>query len=226
MNLIEIASLGTQRAARTKFNFANPTFGTGIACNADPTAIAATEAMLVVDNAAISTSSSANKNVIGIVKRIALRCTAAGTGGTSVKLQFLLDKINRYSSGGTELTGNPTFIDTAAGYVAATPACKVYFGDITATAASAAKQVFSCNVKTAAAPCYTVGDTYIFDIEMGREGILNPTTTTATFPFRLPLIHIGRGSSLVVHPFATGATGAPSFEVEVETIELFQPRGT
>ena len=224
MNLIEIASLGTQRAARTKFNFANPTFGTGIACNADPTAIAATEAMLVVDNAAISTSSSANKNVIGIVKRIALRCTAAGTGGTSVKLQFLLDKINRYSSGGTELTGNPTFIDTAAGYVAATPACKVYFGDITATAASAAKQVFSCNVKTAAAPCYTVGDTYIFDIENDDKALQNPTTVTATWSWRLPVIHIGRASSLLIHPLIASQSAAPSFEIDVEVIELFSPR--
>ena len=226
MNILEVAQLGTQRSVRNKFCYANPTFGTGIACNASPTAIAETEAMLVIDNSAVYGSGAATEDVIVVPKRIHLRCTVDGAGASDFKLQFLLDKINRYSSGGTELTGNPTFIDTYSGYTASTPVGKVYFGDVTALAASAAKQVYSIIVKTAADPCYTVGDTYIFDIEMGREGILNPTTTTATFPFRLPLIHIGRGSSLVVHPFATGATGAPSFEVEVETIELFQPRGT
>jgi len=224
LSLVGIPNLGTDRPAQAHFNYANPTPNTGIATNATPTAIVATEALMVIDNSANSTGGLATKNVFVVPKRISLMCVAAGTAATSVALYFFLDKKNRYASGGTELTGNPMYIDTATGFTTRVPLGKVYFGDVTANAASATKLMYQMKVKTATAPCFDVGDRFIFDLDGGNSSNIDNASGAQVVSFKLPEIYIGRLSSLICHTIMPSATAGATFEVEVETIELFHPR--
>ena len=223
-SLIDIPNLGTDRASQAHFNYANPTPGTGIALNADPTAILATEASLIIDNSANSTGGLATKNVFVVPKRISLMVTAAGTGATSATFYFLLDNIIRRASGGTELTGNPMYIDTHSDFTTRVPLGKVYFGDVTAEAAGAAKLMYQMKVKTATAPCFDVGDRFVFDIEGPGSSNIDNASGAQVATFKLPEIYIGRLSSLIVHAIFPSASVGTSFEIEVETMELSHPR--
>ncbi len=224
MNLLEVASLGTQRAAQAHFNYANPTPGTGIVTNATPTAITATEALLIIDNSATATGGLLTSGIYVVPKRISLMCTAAGTAATSATLYFFLDKKNRWASGGTTLVGNPMLIDTSETFTTRVPLGKVYFGDVTANTASATKLMYQMKMKTATAPCFDVGDRFVFDIDGPGSSNIDNASGAQIVTFKLPVIYIGRLSSLIVHTIFPSASAGATFEVEVETIELFHPR--
>ena len=197
----------------------NPTFGTGIACNADPTAIAATEGMLVIANT--NSGQVRLENKVVVPKLIRLTCTAAGTGGISARFRFAIDKINRYSSGGTELTVRSALANTDETDV--TEAAKVYFGDLTLAAADTEKELDGILAHTASTPCFAVGNSYTFEFEgaAGQNGFLDSVVHRS---FRVPSVQLGPQYSLIVQPLFASQSAAASFEVHVEFMELYHSR--
>lgn len=210
------------------FTARNPTFGTGIAINADPTAIDATESMMTVYNSASATDEG---QIWLAPDYIRLTCTAAGTGSTDFKLLMKLDAINRYSSGGTQLTPKSTSVRKATannGYTDRTPKGTIYFGDITSTAESDAKEVCGLTLASiASATAVTPGDT--FTIHFGGGGNTGgtvgvKTATEGHYHFTAAPIFVGAESTLTIHPFQTSGSAASSFEVEIGFYEIGRGR--
>lgn len=220
-----VGKTSPDRLRQSIYTYQNPTFGTGIAFNADPTAIAATEAAIIIDN---SGTVDGGDNEFVIPTKIQLICTVDGAGASSASLLFKLDNKNRYASGGTELTGIQNWVDTDAAFFRETPKGKVYAGDITAAAEGTAVQVGRCKLKTGADPCFIVGD--VFTIHFGEPGVASGgvdagTAVTINRDISVDPVWIGRNSSLVIHPLYPAQTGAPSFEIIVTTIEWNPKRG-
>ena len=210
---------------KSVFTYSNPTPGTGIALNADPTAISATEAAIVIDNS--GTVDGGDTEYI-IPVSIQLKCTVAGVAATSVSFYFFLDNKNRWASGGTELTAVQNIVDTSSGFANDTPKGKVYIGDITAAAASDARQVGQCKLKTGDAPCFLIGD--VFNIFFGPPpgmsgGVDIATATVINRDISVPPVWIGRGSSLVIHPLMPSQSTGVAFEVTITTVERLAKRG-
>lgn len=207
---------------KSVFTFNNPTPGTGIALNADPTAISQTEMALIIDNVKTEAVASSASNKTVRVESIKLTCTAAGTGATKARLAFYLDNQNRYSSGGTELTAvNSTAGD---GYESRSAVSRVYFGDLTAVGASSnLKFIGSELIKsdTTAAPCFVVDDVFRFST-FGNNGSNNvyDSAGVADNRFNLPYITIKPGGSLLVAPLFPNQSAAASFEISVVLTEV------
>jgi hypothetical protein len=214
MKMLEYIAQNGDALKKSVFVASNPTFGTGIALNANPTAIAATEGSLVIANEA-SRSSAENHEIVPLY--IKLICTAAGTGATSIKTVLKLDNIDRYSSGGTELTPKTTSYDTSDNYADRTPKGAAYFGDLTLAAASSEKQVSAELLKTASAPCLAVGD--VFTIHFGGDGVGAHPDGDDHMHFSAPPVWIGPGCSLIMQMLNASQSAAASFEVEIGWIE-------
>jgi hypothetical protein len=217
-----------EKLKESYFTFNNPTVGTGIACNADPTAITATEACLIIDNSATRQGNNPDNHHV-ILDYIKMTVTAAGTGATKARLAFFIDNINRYSSGGTELTGKNTSYDTRDSYSDRTPKAKVYFGDITATAANSAKHLNACLIRndTQAAPCFIEDDIFRmshFCQESHQQDAASSPVVTVNK--QIPYIVLGPGTSLVVAPLFEDQSAASSFEIEVGLVEAGHPTST
>lgn len=201
------------------FTFNNPTVGTGIALNADPTAIAETEASLIVDIPSSSTAS------ITFIKEIKLTCTATGTAATKATLAFYKDSINRYSSGGTTLTGVSTSASSNSSSVGVAQS-KVYFGDLTALSESSAGEelIFSQLIKTdtTAAPCFVIDDEFVFRTNTEAKGDNNfyDSAGVCANLFSMPMIYLHPGSSLLVKALFPNQSAASSFEVGVVLYEV------
>lgn len=202
------------------YTFNNPSVGTGIALNADPTAISATEAALIIDNSASRTNGDTVSLHLDYIK---LTCTAAGTGATSARLAFYLDNINRYSSGGTTLTGKSTSYDTSSSYTDRASKAVVNFGDVTAVAASSAKHICTTLIKndTTADPLFAVDDVFTLKSDSPKIGGANvfDSAGRADSAFYIPPVYIYPGCSLLVVPLFPAQSAASSFEVEIGLIE-------
>ena len=204
---------------KSVFTFNNPTVGTGIALNADPTAIAETEASLIIDIPAASTAS------VTFLKSLKLTCTATGTAATKASLAFYKDSINRYSSGGSTLSGVSTSASSNTSNVG-TAQSKVYFGDLIAAAASSAGEdhLFSQLIKsdTPAAPCFAVGDEFLFETMSVGKGDNNyyDSAGVCASQFKMPMMYLHPGSSLLVKALFPNQSAAASFEVEVVMYEV------
>lgn len=207
---------------KSVFSYHNPTPGTGIALNADPTAISQTEMALILDNVKDENTVSGEDNKTMRVESIKLTCTAAGTGATKARLVFYQDNINRYSSGGTELTAVNTSFGN--GWSNPTAKTKVYFGDLTAASASSdVKLVHSQLIKsdTNAAPCFAVDDVFVFSTfnRFGGDNNYLDSAGVAYCQFDLPYMTIKPGGSLLIAPLFPNQSAAASFEVEVILVE-------
>jgi len=206
-----------------KYYVGNNTFGTGININANPTAIAATEGALSIYNSASYTGGD-NKNCIIMPLYLKL-VVATATDGTDLSFKFSTDVIERYSTGGTALTMNSTFVHAnTTDNARPTAVSEVYFGDLTFAAASSEKQVGDVQIRPASSAAGSVvGDEIM--ILFGGYGQTSETTVTAAaqkhMSKTLPPIFLGPGSSLIAQPFSTGATTATNFYVECGVIELF-----
>lgn len=192
-----------------EFVAANPTAGTGIISSTPITlAAAATAPTMVVYNS----------NLLGNGPTIyplwlKLVETAASTGGTQLNFQWHVDTINRYTSGGTQLTP----ANTNPGSTIKSNAV-IHFGAITGVAASN-DVVVSGNCRCRVALIDILGDQLLFTFGQSTALPLGPTSmTTATigqFHFSHAAVGIPPGSSLVFTiwqptTFTTGVT----YEVE------------
>jgi hypothetical protein len=200
------------------FVAANPTYGTAVAINADPGAIAATEGMLSIYNAA---TTSSNPNTIIVPQYIKLVNHVIGASGTNFTLKFSTDTANRYSSGGSTLTGNSTWAKT--GLTRKTSGATIKFGDLTLAAATSEAQVGQVTIhwKTIA---QSVGDIYLitFGDTATNSALVSAAAATAqTYHHSLQQVFLGRGASLICQPVsASAASTAATFLVEVGYLEL------
>jgi len=211
--------------SKSTFTFNNPVVGTGVALNADPTAIATTEASLIIDVPSVALQSSTAKANTVLVKRIKLTCTAAGTAATKARLAFYKDSITRYSSGGSTLSGVATSASSSSSNIGVAQS-SVYFGDLTALAESSAgeEHIFTQLIKsdTTAAPCFVIDDEFLFETLSEGKGGNNvyDSAGVCSSVFTMPMIYLKPGSSLLVKALFPNASAAASFEVEVTLLEV------
>jgi hypothetical protein len=189
---------------------ASATPGTGVA-QAVTTGFSATAVPLVMVNG--------SSTVRVIPHYIRLVNTATGASTTSSLAALSIDSANRYSSGGTDLTGLIVNSNSALGPASAVSVLR--FGTVTASAAGAGTRYFAnASLKVQAAACWVVGDEVLFtfgDPAMaGPAGALNgaaPISITKNFG---PVVLGGQNSSLILHLWnVANATTAPSWALEM-----------
>jgi hypothetical protein len=193
-----------------------PTRGTGIAISsAARTTWVATESTCIFRN----TAGAGGKYVIPLWVRLIY--TNAGTVGTNAQWGLILDTINRYTSGGTTLSG-ATGANSAKSDASDTPVCTVYGGALTTAAASAPRQMGrGTSITRAAATAHIVGDEVLFTfgaVGNAGYGVLAATAGRYVVPFGQ--VAIAPGHSAVLHYWSAAQTGAPQAEYEVAWMEL------
>ncbi len=191
---------------------------TGIATPAAATWVTTTPLMVVVNSNAVG-----GKSIY--LDYLNLVCTAAGSwasAGVNLQLMLYTDTINRYSSGGTNISAN--FVNVNTGKTNATGAL-CYFGAVTATAASAQRAVCGLRIlrpAVSATVAHVVGDQAFINFG-GVETTLNGSITVANMsniPMNFPAVKIAPGSSALLYYVMNGTTpAAASFAPELGIIE-------
>lgn len=201
----------------------------GIAVNTTPTSYTSTEVMCVIDNTA-NVNAASGQNVWVIPVSIDLVVTGGSTG-TFWAVRLQMDNATSYVSGGTTCNAVLTSFDTRSGYADRTPYGRVYFGDVTAGGTANRKTIGEYSISLGSS-ALTVGSHVhlAFGSSMpGGNGSLDRTSGTAAVVGvqdvvkSFPLVSIGRGSSLLIQPFASTATDL-SFRVAVTCLEVGHPR--
>lgn len=182
----------------------NPTFGTGIAAGI-VASFAATTPLLIIQNPAASPV----KIYLDYIK---LMNTAAGATSTQAHMGVILDTALRYSSGGSQLTGSNVNTGSPNNSQA-----QIFFGALTATAATSPRLLGRDIIKTQAAPCWVVGDEVFIKAENADTpaGATNGAAT-AIYPAPCGPIIIAPGHSFLFYQWnVANATTPPSWEVEI-----------
>lgn len=211
----------------------NATLGAtvGSAINADPTAFASAEAMLVIDNTA---SRNSGQNVFVIPVSIDLICTDAGSGAaTTSALRLQMDTATSYSSGGTTLSAGLTFFDTRDGYADTSAYARAVFGDVALAVASTSRKNLGIYPWLSGDMAFAIHDVqkFVFGAEpiLGRFGTRDTSTVSATgieLIRSLPPVIIGPGCSLIIQPHVSALTAGPDFQISVTCIEVGHPRAS
>lgn len=189
------------------FKACNATLGTGIAQGIQTSFSDTANVLLLLR------SSSATKKIIP--HYIRLINTVAGATTTSSRLAVKLDTANRYSSGGTDLTTQ--IVNSNSGLGPTSVVDVLRFGAVTAAAAVAARTVANVQLKTQAAPCWTVGD----EVKLVFTDDADPGNLSGSAPLCIvrnvgPVVLQGANHCLLVHLWnPANATTAPSWEVEM-----------
>lgn len=182
----------------------NPTFGTGIAAGI-VTGFVATTPLLIIQNPAASPV----KIYLDYIK---LMNTVAGATSTQAHMGVILDTALRYSSGGTQLTGNNVNTGSPNNSQAV-----IQFGAVTALAAVNPRLLGRDIIKTQAAPCWVVGDEVFIKAEnMDTPAGATNGAATAIYPAPCGPIIIAPGHSFLLYQWnIANATTPPSWEVEI-----------
>lgn len=191
----------------TYFRAVNPTLGTGIAMGIQTAWSATANALLVMR------SSSATKSIIP--HYIRLINTVAGATTTSSRMAIAIDSANRYSSGGTDLTGQIVSPNSGLGPTSVVDVLR--FGAVTAAAAVGARYLSNMVLKTQTAPCWTVGDEVRIQFsEDADPGLTSGSATLSIVKNVGPVILRGQNHCLLLHMWnPANATTAPSWEIEM-----------
>jgi len=205
---------GVEKFRKSVFVARNPTVGTGIASLDGAVAYDATEALMTVYN-----SASATNGDVEWIQPIMLRlkATAVNTSATTQQFTISLDNINRYTSGGTTLTGAPLSQDTATGWSARTSKATINFGVVVAPAASSDNIIVSDVVASRA--IYAANDTTEIWFGSGAVTSTGAVTDHAIICATPAPIHIGRGCTMTVHAYGASQAADPAFEVEFFYLE-------
>jgi hypothetical protein len=185
----------------------NPTLDTGLATIAAPTTGADIEPFLILKNNDVVTDKGGKLIYPDFIR---LTCTAAGTGGASLRISARIDSVPRYTSGST-LSVGPKNANMNSGM---TTIALAYAGPLVAAAASSAQRVLGEVLARMAIP--VVGDEYI--IKFGQaiammSGAKNGTTP-ATFVINFAPAILGGGDSLLIHLWLPSQSAASSYLVE------------
>lgn len=180
---------------------------TGIATAAAPTAFSATNPFLLLYN----TSAPSDDFAIRVYPdALMLLATAAGTAGASVQFAITLDRGNRYTSGGTDLTPN---IRGVAQTASRTSVLRAYAGNITASAATSnARTIVGNRYMKGAIP--VAGDQY--SVRFGNTDtpdMLSISTILFSQNNVQPII-LGADESMLVHLWLPSQSAASSYAPE------------
>lgn len=181
----------------------NATLGTPITGTAAPTAFSATVALVSIYNG------SATKSLF--LDYLRLYPKAAGTNGTNFSYAISLDRVNRWSSGGTAIT--PVNVNVSSDVASN---ATVYCGAITAAAASAYVKRFSHG--TLRTVIKVIGDVYEWrfgDSATPSMGMAMEGTTQAFVPVRCAPLVIPPGCSMLLHEAAASQSVAATYELEL-----------
>jgi hypothetical protein len=157
---------------------------------------------------------------------IKLRCTAAGTAGTSLNYVTVLDTIPRFSgSNGIGGAGTGLTAILAGPYPVSTmtppqSAALIYAGTSEAKAASLAARVLCSGQLRAVIPY--VNDTYMFNFagcDMMLDAVARGTGAIGQMSVTHPPVCIGPQGSFLLHLWLPAQSAASSYELEVGHIE-------
>jgi hypothetical protein len=185
-----------------KYVARNPTPGTGLATIAAPTALADTSPFVVIKNgAAVDDGTRVSIDYIRLI------CTAAGTGGTSLRYDVKTDQGSTRlpTSGNTTLAVNPVNRDCGVQSIT-----RIDAGALVAPAASDAKLVYGGLLKNAIP---AAGDVYTLLFNDENPAVVNAIATQVMFAHG-PLI-IGPQQFALLHLWLPSQSAASSYEVEV-----------
>lgn len=220
---------GEEAMRQSMFSTVNPTFNTGIVFRTAPTAYDATRGFCYMYNGDASRWA--------LLDRLFLRMTRANTGATSWHICFTKDKGNLYLSGGTDVAGAAVgtgIVNVGATTVGATgptlpttvirPSIisKMYVGDITLSAATAASRMLYR--KQVRSVIFAANDS--LDITFGGDisGSHGTTTSGAEKSLGFPPIWIAPGEGLLMSELAPGPQSQdPSPELAISWIERPAP---
>lgn len=141
--------------------------------------------------------------------RLKLTATAVGTSSTNWDVQWLVDNVKRYSSGGSTLTPTNSNLNVLAGATGA----QVFFGALTATAANASRIIAADRVRTV---IKVIGDETIFEfgnsvtksVGMPTDGTLQLSKTVQVCPVAIP-----PQCSLLMYEYGASQAAAASFDM-------------
>lgn len=206
----------------TRFVNSNPTIDTGVKLQGDTTTawVATTPSILIVNNdtgAAFGGSAVIKTGTKRIaLDQIWLRVTGAGAGLTTLECAIIIDDINRYASGGTDVSANSTSADDRNNPASI---AKVYYG-ATASAADSARVVGRAILRGAIP---VVNDQYILDFGAmgvgGESASAISGTAVIAQAFKIPPLVIGAGQSALIYLWATSMSTSPATEFMLSWLE-------
>lgn len=180
---------------------ANNNSQTGI-LSTPATGFVATTPALIIYNKDVPSNPAAKRICLDYLNLVTTVVGSAASGLVNLQAALYLDTGNRYSSGGTEITANiinPNF-DVSYGSIA-----KVYFGALTATAATLSARAVSplrvIRPAVSGTVMDVVGETKWFNFG-GVEGALNGSITVANANFitvPMPAVIIGPNQSILLY---------------------------
>lgn len=191
-----------------RYSATSPTADTGIAAALTQT-FSATAAFLTLFNNLAKESSKI------VPRTLKLITTVAPASATSFKGSIVTDNTNRFSSGGSTLTGNALHGDTTR-----TSLAVINAGAVVAAAASAARVLARFQAR-AAIP--VVGDEYLFVFGSKGQGASIPIngTNASRIVIPLPKVEIANGHTMLLHAWwASVAVTPASFETELVYDEI------
>lgn len=143
--------------------------------------------------------------------RVKLTATAIGTSSTNWDVQWLMDNVKRYSSGGTTISPTNPNPNVNAGATGA----QVFFGALTAIAANASRIIAADRVRTV---IKVIGDETVFEfgdsvpkaVGMPTDGTLQLSKTCQICPVGIP-----PQMSLLMYEYGASQAAAASFDMIV-----------
>jgi len=188
------------------------TAATGVAGHPAPVAFIDTKPLVVFQN-----NNPIGSGIKIILKRLQLRWTAVGAGGTLPRFFTALDPVtNRYTSGGVEITAKPN----ARGGSAVASNAKIYHGVVVAPAASANQRILKAGQIRPVIPVIYDELTFRFgdDTSPGVPAVLSGTLVAQQVIQHDPVV-LDPQDSFLLHLWRASQSGADSYEVDIGWIE-------
>jgi hypothetical protein len=188
----------------------NPTIGTAVALGtATATSYVGTAPSILIRNAA----AASGKDIL--INAIELSCITAGAGLTDLWVEVHIDTANRYTSGGSAITGKTLYSQTATTAFTAFNASTA----IVATADTTTyTRLFRRKIRTAIP---VAGDSYklIFDSMYDGGSYALNSTVASIYNIQAPVCVIPPVGTMLVYIFWTAMSTAPTWEGTIEFTE-------
>lgn len=188
------------------------TGATGVAGHPAPVAYIDTKPLVVFQN-----NNPVGSGIKITLKRLQLRWTAVGAGGTLPRFFTALDPTtNRYTSGGTEITLKPN----ARGGSSGSSNAKIYHGAVVAPAASASQRILKTGQIRPVVPVIYDELTFVFGHEAspGMPAVLSGTLVAQQVIQHDPVV-LDPQDTFLLHLWRASQSGADSYELDLGWIE-------
>ena len=199
---------------RSFWRASNPTTGTGIASLDAATARSATANLMTVYN-----SDTTDQRARIIPVRLWLRATAVNTTASDLHAAIYIDKINRWSSGGTAITPTYTGISGHEDWTAPTTKATIKFGVLVTPAESAEVKVYDREITTTILKADDEFDFWFGD----APGLIAPTVAATGYyeksVIAVPPVWLDPGATMIFDTYGTAQAADPAWEFEFWYVE-------